>query len=745
MTSHLSSQRLLPASHWFLHDGRGHVEQQPANRRPWAAVLCVVFCLVPVRLSYAAISTIGDVTPDPHTTTSDDDLYVGDSAAGTMLVDTGSDVTSRCAYVGDDTNVIGSAIVVGTGSTWANSDELTVGNFGSGVLVVAGGGQVNDNSGRLGYRSGSEGTAIVDGAGSTWTNNLALCVGGGFWPYYGAGTGMLTITNGGHVSNLAGSIGCARGSTGTVTVDGPGSTWTSGDVNVGWSGAGTLDITRGGHVDGGGTIAVASGSTGKVTVDGAGSTWSTSYLRVGSGGAGTLAITNGGRVSSSRESSIGLGEALGYYCPTGAVTVDGAGSAWTINGRLDVAKYGAGTLSITDGGQVSSAKGFLGFYPGATGTATISGTDSTWTSTSNLYVGVYGTGTLNIAGGGHVANVGASIGLKSGSTGAVTVDGPGSTWTSSGDLYLGGDYFAVVSGKGTVDIIGGGTVDIGGNVYMGSSGGDGEINLLDGTLRMHGGRLAKGDGSAMLNFAGGRLEGAGTIDLGAALVQTGGTLAPGNSAGMTTIEGGYTLDGGAIEIEINGLGGAGIDWDLVEVSGTVDLLGDNGLLNGLLDVILGFDPSLGDEFLILTNDGADPIIGMFATGPAVKAPHGDNLYRFAIDYTAGDGNDVGLWTQAVGLWGDYNGNGAVDAIDYTVWCNSLGAIVAPYFGADGSGDGIVNEPDYYVWKEHFGQTAGSGSGTTGSASTNAAVPEPTSAVLLVLAALGGLAFLRQRP
>ena len=38
-------------------------------------------------------------------------------------------------------------------------------------------------------------------------------------------TGMLTITNGGTVENQYGYIGYSAGSTGTVTVDGTGSTW----------------------------------------------------------------------------------------------------------------------------------------------------------------------------------------------------------------------------------------------------------------------------------------------------------------------------------------------------------------------------------------------------------------------------------------------------------------------------------------------------------------------------------------
>ena len=59
----------------------------------------------------------------------------------------------------------------------------------------------------------------VSGAGSSWTNIGNLVVGG-------LGTGTLTIQNGGVVnSSGGGSVGLSAGSTGTVTVTGPGSTW----------------------------------------------------------------------------------------------------------------------------------------------------------------------------------------------------------------------------------------------------------------------------------------------------------------------------------------------------------------------------------------------------------------------------------------------------------------------------------------------------------------------------------------
>jgi hypothetical protein len=75
----------------------------------------------------------------------------------------------------------------------------------------------------------------------------------------------------------------------------------------------------------------------------------------------------------------------------------------------------------------------------------------------------------------------------------------------------------------------------------------------------------------------------------------------------------------------------------------------------------------------------------------------------------------------VGLAGDYNGDGAVDAADYTVWRNGLGA----FYDLD----------DYDVWKEHFGETLLDGGGS-------AAVPEPASIVMLLITILAMQAMVR---
>ncbi len=55
--------------------------------------------------------------------------------------------------------------------------------------------------------------------------------------------------------------------------------------------------------------------------------------------------------------------------------------------------------------------------------------------------------------------------------------------------------------------------------------------------------------------------------------------------------------------------------------------------------------------------------------------------------------------------GDFNGDGRVDAADYTVWRDTLGQSVAlEGAGADADFSGVVDVADYAIWKQRFGTT-----------------------------------------
>jgi hypothetical protein len=112
----------------------------------------------------------------------------------------------------------------------------------------------------------------------------------------------------------------------------------------------------------------------------------------------------------------------------------------------------------------------------------------------------------------------------------------------------------------------------------------------------------------------------------------------------------------------------------------------------------------------------------------------DSLALFQYDTTgSGVQSDVFfnylsyLTADAIGLPGDFNQNGTIDAADYTVWRDAVtaGSTTLP----NDPTPGTVDESDFEYWRAHFGETLGSG------ASSAAVVPEPATHVMLLIATL----------
>ena len=88
---------------------------------------------------------------------------------------------------------------------------------------------------------------------------------------------------------------------------------------------------------------------------------------------------------------------------------------------------------------------------------------------------------------------------------------------------------------------------------------------------------------------------------------------------------------------------------------------------------------------------------------------------------------------------DFNGDGLVDAADYTLWRDTQGMSVPAGTGADGNSDGMVDIADYTLWKDNFGAMIPSSA-----APAAAPTPEPTSAAILFAGLASSTLFRRQK-
>jgi autotransporter-associated beta strand protein len=195
------------------------------------------------------------------------------------------------------------------------------------------------------------------------------------------------------------------------------------------------------------------------------------------------------------------------------------------------------------------------------------------------------------------------------------------------------------TGTGTLELTGA-------NTYQGAT------IVHEGTLLVNGSPASPASPRSFLTdvHAGANLGGRGTV--GALQIRSGGTVAPGVSAGTTSVlnTGNVQFDGAGarLQIEIGGplTGGDGTSgYDRLNVTGTVSLAGAE-LSGSLLNL---YAPTTADLFFIIVNDGTDAVQGTFAQGSSVAL--GDRLFEisYAGNFT-GDpltdsflgGNDIVL-------------------------------------------------------------------------------------------------------
>jgi T5SS/PEP-CTERM-associated repeat protein len=214
----------------------------------------------------------------------------------------------------------------------------------------------------------------------------------------------LTLTHGDWTmqANAGFDFGTVAGSSGTLNVTGSDATFTGGGgfASIGVSGDGNLNISNGGTFTFGNSTEIAenAGSSGSVIVDGPGSSLEGRTLEVANNGNGYLSIQNGANVSLS-SSGFRMGDHNGGV---GIADVSGAGSTLTTSGML-IANFGTATLNISDHAVVTASGTSTLAWNSGTGTINVASAGLLKTTGSlTLTRGGSGTAFLNINEGGLV-------------------------------------------------------------------------------------------------------------------------------------------------------------------------------------------------------------------------------------------------------------------------------------------------------------------------------------------------------
>jgi T5SS/PEP-CTERM-associated repeat protein len=473
-------------------------------------------------------------------------LDIGAGGTGDFVVSAGADAElgsslgpslSTVMSVGSATGGSGTALITGTGTRLATNSHaiVIVGDESAGTMTISAG--ATADLGDLLVGEHGTGNVTVTGAGST----LQLHEGAGIGVF---ANGTLTLSAGARMGVAGGEyafvFGDSSGVTGTLLVTGAGTVLRADEAEmiVGAYGTGYATVSAGAVINSGAPggsvttavyVGLAAGIAGSVTISGANSIWTTQgEFDLGDSGSGTLLVESGGTLSSGNYDGVAgfiEGDQKGS---SGVATITGAGSKLTNSGRFVVGNLGAGTLTISAGGSVTTALpagseldgAVIGSNDGGTGSVTVTGAGSVWTVGTDLIVGAYGSGTLTV-GAGATVHAGS---LRTGETGAgiVSLSGAGTTFAISGDAQFGN----AVGFSGTT-IGSGSTLSVGGTA-----------DLAHGGITMTGGELAVTQ--TMSTFGGQTISGYGTTQATGGFVNAGTVQANG---GRLTLIGGISGTG----------------------------------------------------------------------------------------------------------------------------------------------------------------------------------------------------------
>ena len=296
------------------------------------------------------------------------------------------------------------------------------------------------------------------------------------------------------------------------------------------------------------------------------------------------------------------------------VSTTGMNISGTLTGTLNGALNWTGNLSVATAATFD--------FTGTTGV--------TWSSGSLL-------------GGGTLMN---KSGISLAGGGSRFISGLNTKLINTGTIELPDGGYLYLYNNATIDNQASGVIDLQSNAYISyngseafsinnagliqKTGGTGVSYIYppvtnSGTINASSGTLLFADGYTLNNTVNGIIKGTATIDIPTDVNFTNaGTFAPGNSPGVLTVLGNYkSTASSALNVELNGLT-QGTEYDLLAITGT------NVIFNGSVDITMGFDAAVGNQFTIATTSGTIATANL--TTPIGNVDYNGFRYTFDVSY-----------------------------------------------------------------------------------------------------------------
>jgi len=577
-------------------------------------------------------------------------LEVGGAGIGSLVLSDDAFLATDRMFIGATEDGFGTMTIQGatldTGDVFSSIGEAG----GDGILTLSDGGIWNNGLGELVFgEDGGTGRMKIDGAGAAFATNSNVWLGANT-DEATASRGEWLIANGSAEINGFLAIAGSGGTLGELTVSGAnallevkGADFPDTGTLVGWAASGSMEVLAGGNVrlDSFLTVGALDGAEGDVLVSGAGSRLDimgdfSGALRVAEDGEGTLSVSNGG-VLTSENMEVGFSATS-----EGQVVVSGSGARIELNGSFavggsDTAAGGIGALEIRNNGVVDAG-----------GAATF------WQNSSLSLDG----GTL-IAGEG-VITAGASV------SGTGTIQG---NVLSSSTTYRPGLSVGQLAIQGSWTLSGSDSVEM---ELGGAASSQNDRFIVDGGIQLNQAAFALSLLPSFMNAA----------------IPEGLEITLISNASASTIHGqfsgvaeGAVIASGGYFFLASYVGGTGNDFTLTVIneptaayaawSGGVDFNADangDGVANGLAWVLGAADPSTNAIGLLPTFDhSSDPDFFIFTYRRKDDA-HADASTTIAAEYSS----NLTDWTEAVAgqdviISVDENGAGAgIDMVEVKI-------------------------------------------------------------------------------